>query len=101
MDFLEKDLEDIQKVKEGFLDELKEEGNLKRLLYYKGTQLESAVIEALKILGFQANNYRDSESEFDGHLVVLGWLETQLRLYCQPAAPCSIGGRGASNGLPT
>jgi hypothetical protein len=44
---------------------LEEAGNLKGLLYETGTPLESAVLEALRMLGFQAENYKDAESEFD------------------------------------
>lgn len=38
---------------------------LKGLLYETGTALESAVLEALRLLGFKAENYRDDASEFD------------------------------------
>ena len=44
---------------------LEEAGNLKSLLYETGVPLESSLLEALRLLGFQAENYRDSESEFD------------------------------------
>jgi hypothetical protein len=37
----------------------------KWLLYEKGKRLETAIIEALKILGFEASAFKDSDSEFD------------------------------------
>lgn len=40
-------------------------GSLKALLFEQGRTLEAAVLKATRILGFHANNYRDSESEFD------------------------------------
>ncbi len=45
--------------------EIDRETNLKRLLYETGKPLELSVIEALKILGFMADNYADESSEFD------------------------------------
>ncbi|MEO5684380.1 MAG: hypothetical protein ABIQ88_17195 [Chitinophagaceae bacterium] len=45
--------------------ELAEETRLKDLLYENGTPLESAVIKALIILGYQAENYDDGELEMD------------------------------------
>lgn len=45
--------------------ELEKEGHLKWLLYETGKPLETAIIKALKIIGFSAENYEDDESEFD------------------------------------
>jgi hypothetical protein len=44
---------------------LDQETSLKDLLYEKGKPLERAIIKALRILGFDANPYRESDSEFD------------------------------------
>lgn len=44
---------------------LQREGGLRRLLYEQGHQLEEAILEALNLLGFEAEPYIDSESEFD------------------------------------
>lgn len=44
---------------------LEEEGSLRRLLYEKGKELEAAILEALDLLGFKAEGFRDEESEFD------------------------------------
>ena len=40
-------------------------GSLKDLLFEQGRPLENAVLEAMRLMGFEANNYRDSDSEFD------------------------------------
>lgn len=61
----EEELEKLQSRKDGLLDELKDLGRLRNLLFENGKPLEFALIEALKILGFQATHYHDSESEFD------------------------------------
>ena len=46
-------------------DELTEEGKLRRLLYETGKALELAIIDALQILGFSAEGFREGDSEFD------------------------------------
>ncbi len=61
----EEELEKLQSRKDGLLDELKDLGRLRNLLFENGKPLEFALIDALKILGFQATHYQDSESEFD------------------------------------
>ena len=38
---------------------------LKGLLYEQGRMLEKAVLEAMRLIGFDAKHYRDSDSEFD------------------------------------
>ena len=48
--------------------EIAKEGTLKRLLFEQGRPLENAVLEAMTLIGFTANNYRDSDSEFDAVL---------------------------------
>lgn len=55
----------LQKEKEEFEQILADENILKNLLYEKGKSLELAILEALKVFGFKASQYRDSESEFD------------------------------------
>jgi len=44
---------------------LEEQESLKDLLFETGKQLENAVIKALKILGYSAENYDDGELELD------------------------------------
>ncbi len=46
-------------------DELEGVVALKRLLYGQGQQLEGAILDALKLFGFEAKPYRDTDSEFD------------------------------------
>jgi hypothetical protein len=62
---VENRLEELAQEKERLLTKLQEAGFLRGLLFEKGPALEIAIIEALKIIGFTANNYKDSESEFD------------------------------------
>ena len=45
--------------------EIEDEVSLRALLFEKGPRLERAVREALTILGFDAQHFRDSTSEFD------------------------------------
>ena len=69
---LSKELDKIQskiselETKRKWIDEnLMDAGFLKRLLFEQGHVLEIAIIEAMSLMGFQANSYRDSDSEFD------------------------------------
>ncbi len=61
----EQKLEAAQKAKEQLQEQLASAGQLRRLLFEKGPTLESAIVHALGILGFQAEPFRDAESEFD------------------------------------
>ena len=45
--------------------ELEEERRLKDLLFEQGKPLENAVIKALKIIGYKAENYDDGVLEMD------------------------------------
>ena len=45
--------------------ELEVAGELRQLLFENGSFLEKAIIQALELLGFQANSYHDSTSQFD------------------------------------
>lgn len=62
---LEQQIEKLQTKKDELKTQIKSESSLKRLLYEKGTQLEESIIDALSILGFKADRFQDSESEFD------------------------------------
>ena len=42
-----------------------EAGSLRRLLYEQGKPLEDALLEALTLFGFKAEQFADGESEFD------------------------------------
>lgn len=55
----------IQQTIESVRRELEAERKLKDLLFEQGKPLESAVIKALKMLGYKAENYDDGELEMD------------------------------------
>ena len=61
----EKKLSDLKKEIEKLNTELSEEQVLKDLLFEQGKPLEKAVIKALKILGYNAENYNDGDLEMD------------------------------------
>ncbi|MGY2492303.1 hypothetical protein [Cupriavidus sp. CP313] len=61
----EKQVEEAQKRKEEISEALKSAGALRALLYEKGKALEAAIIDALRLLGFKAESFKDSDSEFD------------------------------------
>jgi len=58
-------LEKLQAAKQKLLDQLSNESRLRGLLFEKGKPLENAVLVALTLLGFKADQYSDAESEFD------------------------------------
>lgn len=61
----DKGLEKLQLQRQTIREQLTKEGVLRRLLFEKGPPLEDAIIQALRLIGFSANKYKDSESEFD------------------------------------
>jgi hypothetical protein len=61
----EREVEEAQRRKEELLENLQSAGRLRALLYEKGKPLENAIIEALQLLGFKAEPYKDASSEFD------------------------------------
>lgn len=61
----ETQVEEAQKRKEAISESLKSAGALRALLYEKGKALETAIIDALRLIGFKAEPFKDSESEFD------------------------------------
>jgi hypothetical protein len=61
----ERALEAAQKNKETVVEALANAGSLRGLLYEKGKPLEAAIIQALKVVGFKAQPFKDSDSEFD------------------------------------
>ena len=59
-----------RQAKKGALEaRLRDAGSLRRLLFEQGRPLESAILEALRILGFEAKPFSDGESEFDAVFV--------------------------------
>jgi hypothetical protein len=61
----ESEVEQAQKRKERLVETLKSAGSYRALLFEKGKPLETAIVEALRLMGFSAAPYRDAESEFD------------------------------------
>jgi hypothetical protein len=65
----EKEIEKIKSKNTELKQKLAEENVLRDLLFEQGKPLENAVIKALQILGYQANNYDDGELELDQVIV--------------------------------
>lgn len=61
----ERRVQEAQKDKERVAEELRDAGAYRGLLYEKGKVLEAVVIDALRLLGFKAERFRESSSEFD------------------------------------
>lgn len=61
----EETISKAQREKEQLEEQLAAETQIKGLLFEKGAPLENAIIEALKIIGFEAENYSEGGSEFD------------------------------------
>ena len=61
----ERKVEEAQRRKEAIQERLKDAARLRALLYEKGKPLEGAIIEALRLLGFEAAQYKENDSEFD------------------------------------
>ncbi len=61
----ERQVEEAQKRKEDVQALLKAAGRMRALLYEKGRPLESAIIDALRLFGFSAKQYKWGGSEFD------------------------------------
>lgn len=66
---LTKQVAELQDERSAFSLQLRKATSLRRLLYEKGALLEGAVLEALVLLGFEAEAYEDRESEFDALFV--------------------------------
>lgn len=61
----ERQVELAQKRKEEITDAINNVGTLRSLLFEKGKPLEDAIIDALRLFGFDAKRFKDSDSEFD------------------------------------
>jgi len=62
-------IEKLQKERLSIDQERQDVGKLRRLLYEQGEELEFAILDALRLLGFKAEGYEDKESEFDAVFV--------------------------------
>ena len=61
-------ISDLERKREKVKEKLADAGFLKGLLFEQGHALENAILEAMRLMGFVANTYRDSDSEFDAVL---------------------------------
>lgn len=61
----EEALERAQKEKDNLKAELAEAGHLRGLLFETGKPLETVILKALRVLGFEAENFQDDTNEFD------------------------------------
>jgi len=61
----ERQVEEAQKRKEQLAEQLRSAGAYRGLLFEKGRPLENLIIEALRLLGFKAAPFKESDSEFD------------------------------------
>ncbi|MCW2242913.1 hypothetical protein [Azospirillum canadense] len=59
------EIDDLATKRQVLRDELVEVGNLRHLLYEKGKGLEVAIRRALAAMGFDAQSFKDEDSEFD------------------------------------
>ena len=66
---ISEEIERLEQEKTTLLNTLQKEKKLKDLLFEKGKPLENAVIEALEILGYKAENYDDGNLELDQVIV--------------------------------
>ncbi len=65
---IESDIDDLGKKHEYTKDKLNDAGLLRALLYETGHPLNDAVLEAMSLMGFKADNFRESDSEYDAVL---------------------------------
>ena len=62
---IEHQIEELKRARVVAESKVEAAASLKGLLYETGRALESAILEALRLLGFKAENYKDDASEFD------------------------------------
>ena len=62
-------ISELQKSRGEMEARLEEAGSLKKLLFAQGPELESAILKAMRLMGFAASKYRDADSEFDVVLI--------------------------------
>ena len=62
---IQSSMDELEMERETLENDLADAGYLKGLLYEQGPALEKAVLKAMRLMGFDAKHYHDSESEFD------------------------------------
>ena len=65
LDHVQREILNLKEQQNELEAKVKDVGSLKALLYEQGTPLEHAVLESMRLIGFEANSHRDSDSEFD------------------------------------
>lgn len=65
IDKVNNEIEKLTQKVEQLQKDLGLEGSLRNLLFERGAILEEAILETLRLMGFSADNYKESESEFD------------------------------------
>jgi len=65
IDKIDRDLGELTGAKNSLIAKKKTVGGMRRLLYEKGRPLENAVIKVLHLMSFEAQAFKDGESEFD------------------------------------
>ncbi len=68
---VQSEISKLEKERADYEIQIGDAGWLKALLYEQGHALESAVLQAMRLLGFEASNFRNSDSEFDAVLECL------------------------------
>ena len=62
---IQSNISELERERETVEADMADAGNLKPLLFEQGHTLEQAVLAAMELMEFEANSYRDSDSEFD------------------------------------
>jgi hypothetical protein len=65
---------ELQSERKGLEEKLKKSQQLSALLFEKGAPLETAILIALRLLGFKAENFTEGDSEFDAVMTDLSGL---------------------------
>lgn len=58
----------LERQRDKIHERLESAGYLKPLLFEQGSALETAILEAMRLMGFTASRYRENDSEFDSVL---------------------------------
>ena len=58
----------LERQREKIHERLESAGYLRPLLFEQGSALETAILEAMRLMGFTASRYREADSEFDAVL---------------------------------
>ena len=65
---IQNQITELEKTQEEIENEIASAGSLKALLFEQSHPLEDAVLQAMELMGFEANRFREADSEFDAVL---------------------------------